>query len=82
MLEGHDLLIFGLCCTGKCFNYSKTVIAIFWYHCDAVDAQLVVDDALGMTSSAGRWNTRSLCFEFCDIFLLKRNVLGGNQVRL
>ena len=27
-LESHILLIFGLCCTGKCFNYSKTIIFI------------------------------------------------------
>ena len=34
--ENHTLFMFGLCCTGKCFNYSKTC---FWYHCDAVDAR-------------------------------------------
>ena len=37
-LESHNLFNFGLCGTGKCFNYSKTIIFIFWYHCDAVDA--------------------------------------------
>ena len=28
-LENHNLLNFGLCCTGKCFNYSRTIIFIF-----------------------------------------------------
>ena len=28
-LENHNLFIFGLCCTGKSFSYSKTIIFIF-----------------------------------------------------
>ena len=28
-LENHNLFIFGLCCTGKCFSYSKTIIFLF-----------------------------------------------------
>ena len=28
-LESHIWFILGLCCTGKCFNYSKTIIFIF-----------------------------------------------------
>ena len=35
----------------KCFNYSKTSIFIFWYHCDAVEARKC---RIGMTSSAAR----------------------------
>ena len=49
-LESHILFIFSLYCIGKCFKYSKTIIFISWYYC----SQLVVGDALGMTSSAAR----------------------------
>ena len=48
-LENHKVFFCFFCAVQeKYFNYTKTIIFIFWYHCD------VVDDALGMTSSAVR----------------------------
>ena len=28
-LENHKLFNFGLCCTGNCFKYSKTIIFLY-----------------------------------------------------
>ena len=84
-LECHSSFISGLCCTGKCFCYSKIFIFIFlvalWRCC----SQLIVDDALGMTSSAHISKQTAgmpvLCVLNFRCFLLKRNSLGRNQVR-
>ena len=59
-LESHNLLIFGLCCTGK--NVSFTVRQLYLYFdtivtlltLNSVRSQVVVADALGMKSSAAR----------------------------